>query len=166
MRPDDHDLDEEIRGHLAINIKERIERGEDPEAARLAAMREFGYLPHFRDQMRQVWYSRWYRHGRGARARRQGRHAIAAARQGSRGYRHDHAGARHRRQRGDLQRRPWRVTASAREPRRRSAHLHSAERARAWLYESHFLRSGNQGPPSRAPRPSKTSASSPRSNSP
>lgn len=60
MRPDDHDLDEEIRGHLAINIKERIDRGEDPEGARLAAMREFGYLPHFREQMRQVWYSRWF----------------------------------------------------------------------------------------------------------
>src|SRR5688572_5963012 len=60
MRPDDQELDEEIRGHLAINIKERIDRGEDPEAARLAAMREFGYLPHFREQMRQVWYSRWF----------------------------------------------------------------------------------------------------------
>ena len=30
MRPDERDLDEEIRGHLAINIKERIDRGEDP----------------------------------------------------------------------------------------------------------------------------------------
>ena len=60
MRPDDRELDEEIRGHLAINIKERIDRGEDPEAARLAAMREFGYLPHVREQMRQVWYSRWF----------------------------------------------------------------------------------------------------------
>jgi putative ABC transport system permease protein len=59
MRPDDRELDEEIRGHLAINIKERIERGEDPEAARVAAMREFGYLPHVREQMRQVWYGRW-----------------------------------------------------------------------------------------------------------
>ena len=60
MRPDDRDIDEEIRGHLAINIKERIDRGEDPETARLAAMREFGYLPHVREQMRQVWYSRWF----------------------------------------------------------------------------------------------------------
>ncbi len=42
MRPDQHELDEEIRGHLAINIKERIDRGEDPEAARVAALREFG----------------------------------------------------------------------------------------------------------------------------
>ena len=60
MRPDDRELDEEIRGHLAINIKERIERGEDPEAARVAAMREFGYLFHVREQMRQVWYGRWF----------------------------------------------------------------------------------------------------------
>jgi predicted permease len=60
MRPDDHDLDEEIRGHLALSIKERIERGEDPEAARLAALREFGYVPAIRDSMRRVWYSRWF----------------------------------------------------------------------------------------------------------
>src|SRR5262245_22950656 len=59
MRPDDRELDDEIRGHLAISIKERIERGEDPEAARLAALREFGYVPAIRDSMRRVWYSRW-----------------------------------------------------------------------------------------------------------
>ena len=38
MRPDLDDLDDEIRGHMAISVKERIERGEDPEAARLAAL--------------------------------------------------------------------------------------------------------------------------------
>ena len=59
-RPDSNDLDEEIRGHLAINIKERIDRGEDPEAARLAALREFGYVPRLREEMRRVWYSRWF----------------------------------------------------------------------------------------------------------
>jgi hypothetical protein len=42
MAPDIDDLDDEIRGHLAISIKERIERGEDPKAARLAALKEFG----------------------------------------------------------------------------------------------------------------------------
>ena len=52
MRPDDRDLDDEIRGHLALAIKQRIDRGEDPEAARLAALREFGYLPAARDSMR------------------------------------------------------------------------------------------------------------------
>ena len=60
MRPDEGDLDDEIRGHLAINIKERIDRGEDPVSARHAALREFGYVPAVRDKMRRVWYSRWY----------------------------------------------------------------------------------------------------------
>src|ERR687893_1224975 len=60
MRPDERELDEEIRGHLAISIKERIELGEDPEAARLAALRELGYVPAIRDSMRRVWYSRWF----------------------------------------------------------------------------------------------------------
>ena len=60
MRPDDRELDDEIRGHMALSIKERIENGEDPEAARLAALREFGYVPAIRDSMRRVWYSRWF----------------------------------------------------------------------------------------------------------
>ena len=60
MRPDDRELDDEIRGHLALSVQERIERGEDPEAARLAALREFGYLPAVRESMRRVWYSRWF----------------------------------------------------------------------------------------------------------
>jgi hypothetical protein len=33
MRPDDDDLDDEIRGHLALSIKERIEAGEDPASS-------------------------------------------------------------------------------------------------------------------------------------
>jgi predicted permease len=60
MRPDENDLDDEIRGHIAINIKERIDRGEDPESARRAALIEFGYVPAVRYEMRRVWYSRWY----------------------------------------------------------------------------------------------------------
>ena len=59
MRPDLRELDDEIRGHLALSVKERIERGEDPEAARLAALRELGYVPAIRESMRRVWYSRW-----------------------------------------------------------------------------------------------------------
>src|SRR5688572_15731283 len=59
MRPDEHDLDEEIRGHLAISIKERIERGEDPTSARLAALKEFGNVTLTRDSIRNVWRSRW-----------------------------------------------------------------------------------------------------------
>jgi predicted permease len=54
------DLDDEIRGHLAISIKERIERGEDPESARLAALKEFGNVTLTRDSMRRVWLPRWF----------------------------------------------------------------------------------------------------------
>ncbi len=60
MRPDLTELDDEIKGHLALEIQQRIDRGEDPEAARLGALREFGYVPKLRDEMRQVWYSRWF----------------------------------------------------------------------------------------------------------
>src|SRR5260370_35094427 len=59
MRPDDDDLSEEIRGHLAINIKERVERGEDPASARPAALKEFGNVTLTRDSIRGVWRHRW-----------------------------------------------------------------------------------------------------------
>src|SRR5438876_1295655 len=59
MRPSDKELDDEIRAHLALNIKERIDRGEDPESARRAARREFGNLTLTRDSMRSVWRPRW-----------------------------------------------------------------------------------------------------------
>src|SRR5881397_2415207 len=58
--PREDDLDEEIRGHLALSIKERIERGEDPAAARLAAQKEFGNLTLTRDSMRSVWRPRGF----------------------------------------------------------------------------------------------------------
>ena len=57
-RPQDRELDDEIRAHLAIDIRERIERGENPEAARAAAYREFGYIPRVHESMRRVWYGR------------------------------------------------------------------------------------------------------------
>ena len=129
MRPDERDLDDEIRGHLALSVKERIERGEDPEAARLAALREFGYLPAMRESMRRVWYSRWFDAvaalGRDMRVGT----ALPPARQGSGRHRRDHARPRHRRQRRDLQRRPRRAAAPARQSRRGSPGLHPAERA-------------------------------------
>ena len=60
MRPDERDIDDEIRAHLALSIKERIERGEDPAAARRAALAELGYMAAVRDSVRRVWYSRWF----------------------------------------------------------------------------------------------------------
>src|SRR6185436_18816519 len=59
MCPDIDDLDDEIRGHLAISIKERIECGEDPTSARLAALKEFGNVTLTRDAIRSVWRYRW-----------------------------------------------------------------------------------------------------------
>jgi predicted permease len=59
MKPDLDELDEEIRGHMALSIKERIERGEDPESARLAALKEFGNVLLTRDSIRSVWRHRW-----------------------------------------------------------------------------------------------------------
>src|SRR5437773_10150369 len=59
MHPDQDDLNEEIRGHLAISIKERIDRGEDPASARLAALKEFGNVTLTRDSIRRVWRHRW-----------------------------------------------------------------------------------------------------------
>src|SRR5256885_7972690 len=58
--PDDNDLDDEIRGHLAIDMKQRLERGDDPAAARLAALKEFGNVTLTRDSMRGVWLPRWF----------------------------------------------------------------------------------------------------------
>src|SRR3954468_22825764 len=58
MGPREDELDDEIRGHLAISIKDRIERGEDPAAARLAALKEFGNVTLTRDSMRGAWRPR------------------------------------------------------------------------------------------------------------
>ena len=60
MRPGNGELDDKIRCHLAIEIKARIERGEDPEAARLAALKEFGNVTLTRDSIRSVWLPRWF----------------------------------------------------------------------------------------------------------
>ena len=130
MRPDERDLDDEIRGHIALSVKERIERGEDPEAARLAALREFGYVPAIRDSMRArlvhpLVRRRSPRSGRTcASAMRSLRRAKGSGRHGRR-----HARARHRRQRRHLQRRPRRAAAAARQSRRRPPDLHPPERA-------------------------------------
>ena len=53
------DFDDEIRGHIALSVKERIEGGEDPEAARLAALRELGNVLLTRESMQAVWRSRF-----------------------------------------------------------------------------------------------------------
>ena len=59
MRPDDDEFDEEIRSHLALSIKERIDAGEDPTSARYAALKDFGNPTLTRDSMRSAWRPRW-----------------------------------------------------------------------------------------------------------
>ena len=59
MRPDDRDLEDEIRSALELSIRERIERGEDPRSARQAALEELGSQATVREAMHRVWYSRW-----------------------------------------------------------------------------------------------------------
>ncbi len=59
MRPDDDEIQEEIRAHLAMAARDRVADGADPEAARLASIKEFGNVTLTADASRQVWTSRW-----------------------------------------------------------------------------------------------------------
>ena len=47
-------IDEELRRHLALAVQDRIDRGETPEAARRAALIEFGNLHATREDVRRV----------------------------------------------------------------------------------------------------------------
>ena len=49
------ELEEEIQAHLAMATRERIERGEDPQAAALAALREFGNRTLIQETTRDMW---------------------------------------------------------------------------------------------------------------
>jgi predicted permease len=53
----DREIDEEIASHLAMATSDRIARGEPPDAARQAALREFGNVHLVTDATRRVWVS-------------------------------------------------------------------------------------------------------------
>lgn len=55
----DAELDEEIRSHLAMATRDRIERGEDPRTAELAARREFGNQALVQEITREMWGWGW-----------------------------------------------------------------------------------------------------------
>ena len=55
----DDELDEEIEGHLRMAIRERVERGESPEQARAAALREFGNVTLVKEVTREMWGWTW-----------------------------------------------------------------------------------------------------------
>ena len=129
MRPDERELDDEIRGHLALSIKERIERGEDPGVG------PAGGAPRVRlragDPRRDAagMAQPLVRRADRSAARHAHRPALAVARQRPRRHGRRHPGPRHRRQRRDLQRGARRAAAPAGQSRRGSPGLHPAERA-------------------------------------
>lgn len=59
MGPTQDELDDEIRGHMALSVLDHVERGEDAESARYAALREFGNVTLMRESMQSVWRPRW-----------------------------------------------------------------------------------------------------------
>src|SRR6185437_8094923 len=54
------ELQEEIDAHLEMAIADRVERGETAEAARQAAVREFGNILLVQDVTRQMWGGAWF----------------------------------------------------------------------------------------------------------
>jgi putative ABC transport system permease protein len=55
----ENDLDNEIRAHLAIETRERIDAGESPELARAGARKDFGNELLVKETTRRVWQWRW-----------------------------------------------------------------------------------------------------------
>ena len=53
------DLNEEIRAHIEMSVRERVERGESPDAARAAARREFGNVGLVKETTRDAWGWVW-----------------------------------------------------------------------------------------------------------
>jgi macrolide transport system ATP-binding/permease protein len=51
----DDELDEEIRVHLAIDTQQRIDCGSSPEAAQLAAAKDFGNVALVKEATREMW---------------------------------------------------------------------------------------------------------------
>ncbi|MGH9840740.1 MAG: permease prefix domain 1-containing protein, partial [Blastocatellia bacterium] len=51
----EEELDAEIRSHLDLAIRERMERGETPDEARANALREFGNVGLVKEVTREMW---------------------------------------------------------------------------------------------------------------
>ncbi len=58
-READHDLEEEIRSHIELEIEDNIDRGMPPEEARRAARVKFGSATLAREDSRAVWGVLW-----------------------------------------------------------------------------------------------------------
>ena len=60
-RKREEELDEELRGHLRMAVRERVEQGETPEQAEAAALREFGNVGLIKEVTREMWGWTWFR---------------------------------------------------------------------------------------------------------
>ncbi|MGH9433283.1 MAG: ADOP family duplicated permease, partial [Terriglobia bacterium] len=58
-RQREQELDEEIRAHLALPIRERIEQGENPAEAEVNAKHEFGNVTMIKEVTRDMWRWGW-----------------------------------------------------------------------------------------------------------
>jgi predicted permease len=58
----DDDLQREIRAHLSLATQDRLDQGEDPRHARLAALKEFGNVTLTREATRRSWGGGWREH--------------------------------------------------------------------------------------------------------
>ena len=56
----DEELDEEIRSHLEMAVRDRMERGETAAAARRAVLREFGNVGLVKEVTRDMWGWGWF----------------------------------------------------------------------------------------------------------
>ena len=58
-RPDIDDLDREIRDHLEAETLDNLAQGMSEAEARTAALRKFGNIARVKEDVREVWISRW-----------------------------------------------------------------------------------------------------------
>lgn len=58
-RRQEQELEEELRAHLAMAVRDRVARGEDPREAEAAARRELGNTALIAEDTREVWGWRW-----------------------------------------------------------------------------------------------------------
>src|SRR5215468_9172179 len=55
----DANLDDEIRAHLEMAVRDRVAQNESPKAARAAARREFGNVGNVKKVTREMWGGMW-----------------------------------------------------------------------------------------------------------
>ncbi len=60
-RQREEELEEEVRGHLEMAARQRVERGEPLAEAKRAARREFGNTALVKEITQDTWGGRWWR---------------------------------------------------------------------------------------------------------